>query len=93
MLHPEDAAPRGIADGDRAWVVSPRGRVLLTARVTPDILPGVVEASAGGGSPMAVEPWRQANINELTDMDNRDPISGFPVYKALLCDVIKAGDL
>jgi hypothetical protein len=37
-----------------------------------------------------VEAWRRANVNELTGMDNRDPISGFPVYKALLCDVVKA---
>ena len=29
------------------------------------------------------------NPNELTDLDNRDPISGFPVYKALLGDVVK----
>jgi len=28
-------------------------------------------------------------VNDLTDPDNRDPISGFPVYKALLCDVVK----
>jgi hypothetical protein len=32
---------------------------------------------------------REANANYLTDFDNRDPISGFPVYKALLCDVCK----
>jgi hypothetical protein len=25
----------------------------------------------------------------LTDPDNRDPLSGFPVFKALLCDVVK----
>jgi hypothetical protein len=49
-----------------------------------------VEVSAGGGSPVAVEAWRRANVNELTDLENRDPNSGFPVYKALLCDVIKA---
>jgi hypothetical protein len=25
----------------------------------------------------------------VTDFENRDPISGFPVYKALLCQVKK----
>jgi hypothetical protein len=60
--------------------------------VTEDIVPGVIEANAGGGSPIASDPWRQCNVNELTDFDNRDPISGFPVYKALLCDVIKISD-
>jgi anaerobic selenocysteine-containing dehydrogenase len=90
MLHPEDASDRGIADGDDVYVVSSRGRVPFKARVTDGILPGVVEANAGGGSPTADPAWRRANVNELTDMDNRDPISGFPVYKALLCDVVKA---
>ena len=28
--------------------------------------------------------------NDLTDPANYDPISGFPVYKALLCDVVPA---
>jgi hypothetical protein len=33
--------------------------------------------------------WQHANVNELTDPDNYDPISGFPVFKALLCDVVR----
>lgn len=89
-LHARDAAVRHIQDGDEVYLVSPRGKVRYTARVTEDIAPGVIEANAGGGSPIAVQPWRECNVNELTDPENRDPISGFPVYKALLCDVVKA---
>ncbi|MHA1599689.1 MAG: molybdopterin-containing oxidoreductase family protein [Alphaproteobacteria bacterium] len=89
-LHEEDAKARDIEDGDEVFVVSPRGRVRFWAHVTENILPGVVEVNMGGGGPTGVEAWRQANVNDLTDMDNRDPISGFPVYKALLCDVVKA---
>jgi anaerobic selenocysteine-containing dehydrogenase len=89
-LHPRDAAPRGIQTGDEVFVITGRGQVRYTAWVTEDIVPGVIEANAGGGSPIASEPWRECNVNELTDSDNRDPISGFPVYKALLCDVLKA---
>ncbi|RME44345.1 MAG: aminotransferase V, partial [Caldilineae bacterium] len=89
-LHPADAAPRGIADGEAVYVVSPRGKVRFWARVTEDIVPGVVEANMGGGGILGPVEWQQANVNELTDFDNRDPISGFPVYKALLCDVVKA---
>ena len=88
-IHPADAAPRGIADGDRVSVRTARGRVLYTARVTEDILPGVVEADAHGGGLSAAPAWRECNANELTDFENRDPISGFPVYKALLCQVLK----
>jgi hypothetical protein len=64
--------------------------VRYTAWVTDDIVPGAIEANAGGGGPIASRPWRECNVNELTDAENRDPISGFPVYKALLCDIVKA---
>lgn len=88
-IHPQDAAPRNIQTGDRVFVVTLRGKVRYTAWVSEDIVPGVIEANAGGGSPIASQPWRECNVNELTDSENRDPISGFPVYKALLCDVVK----
>jgi len=88
QLHPSDAAARGIADGDAVEVITPRGRVRFRARVTEDIVAGVVEANMGGGGPLGNEAWRAANVNELTDPANVDPISGFPVYKALLCDVV-----
>jgi anaerobic selenocysteine-containing dehydrogenase len=89
-LHPRDAEPRGIQTGDPVLVTTARGQVRYTACVSEDIVPGVIEANAGGGSPIARGTWRDCNVNELTDPDNRDPISGFPVYKALLCDVLKA---
>lgn len=88
-IHTADAQARGIEEGDEVEVVSPRGRVTFWAHVTDDIVRGVVEANMGGGGPLDVEAWARANVNELTDFDNRDPISGFPVYKALLCEVVK----
>ncbi|TAK35357.1 MAG: dehydrogenase [Chloroflexota bacterium] len=89
LIHPEDAATRGIADGDHVSVESPRGKVPYTAKVTDAVLPGVVEVNHGGGGPIQAEAWRRASTNLLTDPDNRDPISGFPVFKALLCEVRK----
>ena len=87
-LHPEDAEARGLKHGDPVYVLSPRGRVPYRLKVTDNIVSGVVEANGGGGSPIAVQAWRDCNVNELTDHENRDPISGFPVYKALLCEVV-----
>ena len=87
LIHPADAEARGISEGDRVWVESPRGRVGVRARVTDDVMTGQVELNVGGGSPIHAEEWRDANANYVTDLDNRDPISGFPVYKALLCEV------
>ncbi len=86
-----DAAARGIAAGDWADLISPRGRVRLRAHVTDDIVAGAVDANMGGGGPLGPRAWRDCNINELTDL-KYDPISGFPIYKALLCQVAKAGE-
>ena len=87
LIHPEDAKPRGIRDGDRVWVRTKRGSVPFYAKVTERIIKGVIEANMGGGGPLQPKEWKEANVNELTDMENRDPISGFPVFKALLCEV------
>jgi anaerobic selenocysteine-containing dehydrogenase len=84
-----DAEARGISDGEKVWVESPRGRVGVRAKVTDDVMTGQVELNVGGGSPIQAEEWRDANANYVTDFVNRDPISGFPVYKALLCEVKK----
>jgi anaerobic selenocysteine-containing dehydrogenase len=89
MIHPKDAHARGIRNMDRVWVASPRGRAGFWAKVTEDVMTGQVEVNVGGGSPIHSTPWRNANPNYLTDFENRDPISGFPVYKALLCEVSK----
>ena len=89
LINPLDAKARGISNQDRVWVESPRGRVGVWARVTDDVMTGQVEVNVGGGGPIQAEEWRNANANNVTDFDNRDPISGFPVYKALLCDVKK----
>jgi cysteine desulfurase NifS len=50
---------------------------------------GCVDANMGGGGPTGPEAWKACNINELTDLENYDAVSGFPVYKALLCEVKK----
>jgi anaerobic selenocysteine-containing dehydrogenase len=66
-----------------------RGKVPFYAKVTERIIKGVIEANMGGGGPLQPKEWKEANVNELTDLENRDPISGFPVFKALLCEVEK----
>ncbi|MBI3092117.1 MAG: molybdopterin-dependent oxidoreductase [Candidatus Tectomicrobia bacterium] len=90
VINSKDAQARGIKTGDRVYVTSPRRKkVVFTAQVTDDIRPGVIDANMGGGGPLGPKAWREANVNELTDMENRDPLSGFPSYKALLGNVEK----
>ncbi len=84
LIHPDDAQSRGIVTGDKVKVKTVRGNVKFTARVTSNIMPGVVEVNSGGGTPVQAEGWKDSNVNFLTDENNRDSISGFPVFKALL---------
>ena len=87
VLNRQDAGARGIDDGDLVVVQTPRGALTYRARVTDDIVPGAVDAAMGGGGPLGSEAWQNTNVNELTDLARLDPISGFPVYKTLLCQV------
>nr|VFK13185.1 MAG: cysteine desulfurase NifS [Candidatus Kentron sp. LFY] len=88
-INTADAALRQISTGDRVEVRTRRGNVPFRARVTDDIVRGAIEANMGGGGPVGPKAWQESNVNLLTDLDNYDEISGFPVYKCLLCDVVK----
>jgi cysteine desulfurase NifS len=91
-INTQDAETRNIKDGDLVHVSTLRGRVAMRALVTGDIVKGTIDANMGGGGPVGPKAWQDCNINELTDINRYDPISGFPVYKALLCDVQKVSD-
>ncbi|TLD39986.1 MAG: Cysteine desulfurase [Candidatus Jettenia ecosi] len=91
-IHTQDARERDIKDGDRVTVQTARGQVPMRALVTDDIMQGTIDANMGGGGPLGPKAWQECNINELTDLKRYDPISGFPVYKALLCDVRKISE-
>lgn len=86
-LHWRDAAERGIAHGDAVLVMTERGSAPFTAHVSENIVAGAIEVNMGGGGPLGPPAWQAANVNALTDFEHRDPISGFPIYKALLADV------
>ena len=58
LLHPDDAAARGVATGDLVTVQSDAGAVTVTARVTPDVVRGSVCYPHGWGHKGG---WRGAN--------------------------------
>lgn len=85
-----DARQRGITTGDSVTITTARGAVTMRAIVTDDIIRGAIDANMGGGGPVGPKSWQDCNINDLTSLERYDPISGFPVYKTLLCQVAKA---
>jgi DmsA/YnfE family anaerobic dimethyl sulfoxide reductase A subunit len=67
FLNPLDAAARDIADGDEVRVWNDRGALRVRCRVTPRILPGVVDVPEGAWwAPDAEGVDRGGNINVLT---------------------------
>ena len=81
-IHNDDAAPRGIADGDMVEIFNDRGALALRAHVNGSVRPGVVAArlnwnklSAGGH-----------NVNLLTSQRLND-LGGGPVFYSVLVDV------
>ena len=92
MINTKDAKKRSIENGDFVHIKTRRGAVGMYAYVTGDIVKGAIEASSMGGGALGPSEWREACINDLTDLKRFDPISGFPVYKALLCDIVKTAD-
>ena len=83
-INPEDAEKRNIKEGDLVVVENSHGKIKVTAHITYMVPPGVVDVFHGWG--MVPE----AHVNVLIPR-LFDPISGYPTYKAALCEVYKVG--
>ena len=81
-LHPEDARLRKIADGQWLTISTPRGQVRLKARISTAVHPGVVRLAWGWGE---VDP--ELSLNNLTDDDRRDPVTGTPSNRCFMCRI------
>jgi len=82
LIHPDDAARRGIASGSLADVASRVGRVSLVVEVTDEVMPGVVSIPHGWGHDRPGVRLRIASahagvsVNDLTDERALDELCG-----------------
>lgn len=82
MIHPDDAAVYGIVDGDRVRVTSRVGAVEVAAEISEDVMRGVISVPHGfghdkPGTKLSVAQQRPGvSLNDLTDPQAMDPISG-----------------
>ncbi len=74
LLHPEDAATRGIADGQQVRVHNGNGEIVLEAKLDLGMRRGVVSIPHGHES---------ANVNYLTSADKVDPLGGMALYSGV----------
>ena len=77
-IHPRTAAKYGISENEMVEVACERGAIKLKARLTSRIRPDTIHVPQG---------WTEANVNEITSMEQADPISGFPNLKSLRCTI------
>ncbi len=82
-INPLDARVRGVVAGEWVQLATTRGAISVRANLTELVPPGVVSVYHG---------FPSADANELIDPEYRDPISGYPGYKSLLCEVSKLQD-
>jgi anaerobic selenocysteine-containing dehydrogenase len=79
-MNPETAKQYGITEGDMISIETPKGKIAMKAHTAEELSPGIVSIPHG---------WSEANSNELTSLDVRDPITGYTEMKALLCRIQK----
>jgi formate dehydrogenase (NADP+) alpha subunit len=78
-IHPDDALALGITDGEIVKVRSRRGELQVKAKITEQVVPGLVFMSFH---------WFETPTNVLT-LNEYDPISGTAEYKACAVAISK----
>ena len=95
MIHPTDAAARGLTDGGRAKVATKIGAIELPVEVTDEVMPGVVSVPHGWGHNRAgtrlrvAESVAGASVNDIVDPSLIDELSGTSVLTGLPVTVSK----
>ncbi len=90
-INPDDAASRGISEGDVVLVSNDRGACLGGAVITPEIMPGVVMMSTGAWFDPCPETelCRHGNPNILSSDSGTSPLSQGPAAHSCLVEVTR----
>jgi anaerobic selenocysteine-containing dehydrogenase len=96
LVHPRDAAARGLTDGDDAIVRSRAGQIRVPVEVSDEIMPGVVSVPHGWGhhregtrlSVASAVPG--VSVNDVTDEAFVDPMSGNSALNGVAVEVERA---
>ena len=96
LIHPLDAAPRNLANGDLAELGSTAGTVLVPVEVTDAVLPGVVSLPHGWGHDRdgirlgIAREHAGASINDVTSDLHLDTLSGTAAFNGTVVTVRRA---
>jgi anaerobic selenocysteine-containing dehydrogenase len=84
-IHPQDANRINIKDGDKLKIETPKGSIVITAKISNIVRPGLIRIAWGWGDFI-----RDCNLNELTDDAVRDALTGTPSNRCFMCSVVKS---
>ena len=93
LMHPTDAAHRGLSSGQNVTVQSRVGSITLPLEITKDIMPGVVSIPHGWGHDRegnrleVAQQHAGASINDLTDNLAIDALCGTAAFNGTLVTV------
>ncbi|HEU4727498.1 MAG TPA: molybdopterin-dependent oxidoreductase [Kofleriaceae bacterium] len=96
MIHPDDAARRGLADGGLARVSTGRGAIELPVEITDEVMPGVVSVPHGWGHGRSGTRLRVASatpgqsVNDILDPAVVDELSGTAALSGQSVEVVAA---
>jgi len=82
-IHPKDAEKNSIENGQWCIIESPKGQTKMKARITEDMMEGVIAAPHGWGG--------ECNINYLTSDEDPGPVIGAAQMRGFACRLRKNG--
>lgn len=93
LIHPQDAAARGVADGDHVSLKSAWGAILVAVKISDEVRRGCVAYPHGRGNAGG---WRRAaglpgaNLNQITPNtpDCAEPVSGMSWLEGFDVEVV-----
>jgi anaerobic selenocysteine-containing dehydrogenase len=94
LIHPDDARPLRVKDGERVWMASRTGAAEVPVSFTKDVLPGTVYLSHGWGlssrDPEDTSGKLRGTAAALFLPDDEgDEFTGMPFYSGIPCKVEK----
>jgi anaerobic selenocysteine-containing dehydrogenase len=94
VIHPQTAAERGIREGDRVMIATPKGSIFQVAHLSEAVNPKVIHASHGWWYPESTAAslygWDQSNINILTSANPLGREFGTPNLRGIGCRISSA---
>ncbi len=83
-IHPREAGRLAVTDGERVKIVTPRGEVRMRVHIWDGVAEGCLLLDWGWG-----ETDPEANLNDLTDDERRNPVTATPSSRSFYCQLLK----